>query len=239
MPKYLDFNVKSEMYSKDKDFHLQNTYNNCVTELTAQQTKRDQTIAFYIAVISFAIPSIIDLKMGFSAKAAALLVLFLLGCMLTRVIARYRVYKEVYWITCRTISQLYLFDQNRIDKDVLQGVFYRTLRKNAGTVLVMDGQGSEKINKWKTFRKIFQGAEATLYLVMAGMSAGVLWISILLFFNFSWAGYAAATVLALADLFYWSRHYYKQLTSVYYVVKGKDDPSFNAVYSKAWFLHYY
>lgn len=112
MPNYKDYLIKENEYNENKDFRLESTYELCINELGLQQSKRDQTIAFYIAIISFVIPAIIGMDINHYAKAAGFFALYLLGSMLTKVVVRYRIYKEVYWVTCRTISQLYNFDQN-------------------------------------------------------------------------------------------------------------------------------
>ena len=236
---YRDIVIDESKYNESKDFRLEKTYELCVSELGLQQKKRDQTIAFYIAIISFVIPAIIDMKQSDNAKGAGFLALYVLGMMLAQVVVRYRVYKEVYWITCRTITQLYNFAQDKVTKEIVQHLFYKTMEKNAGTVLAFrSGAGSErKVGRWKTYCKILRSAETTLYQVLALMCSMVLWIAVYTLVNVEIYGAVAATLLALASYAYGSIHYYKQLTQVYDVIIDGKDSSFNSAYSKAWFLH--
>jgi hypothetical protein len=153
---------------------------------------------------------------------------------------RYRIYKEVYWITCRTITQLFQYKENEIKKELIQSLYYKNLLRNSNTVLVLqDTVEGNKVNRSKTFRKIQNSAETILYNVMVLMFSLVLWIAVYMLIPFEGYGFAIATVLVLANLIFWSRYYYKHLTKIYDVVITKHDASFNAVFSKAWFLHMY
>lgn len=79
MGKYKNYVVDESLYNEKKDLPLDKTYEICVNELGLQQTKRDQIIAFYIAIISFVIPQILDMKVTEYAKAAGFFALYVLG----------------------------------------------------------------------------------------------------------------------------------------------------------------
>lgn len=233
---YTDVVIHEGMVNENKSLRLEQLYELCVKELGLQQSKRDQTIAFYIGVLAFVIPAIIDMDTSMYAKGAGFLALYVLGVMLVRVIMRYRVYKEVYWITSRTITQLFQYKENKINKVLIQSLFYKNLEKNANTVLVIT---EKKVKRFKTFRKIQNSAETALYNVMVLMSSLVLWIAAYMLIPQEWCSYAIATGLVLVNFVIFYSHYYKQLTRVYRVVLDGKDSSFNAVFSKAWFLHIY
>ncbi|MDQ0193610.1 hypothetical protein [Paenibacillus wynnii] len=237
---YQNFNIHRGMVAESKSLRLENLYELSVNELGLQQKKRDQTIAFYIAVISFVIPAIINMKASLYAKGSGFLALYVLGVMLVQVVMRYRIYKEVYWITCRTITQLFQYKEDQINKDLIQHLYYKNIVINSNTVLVLQGTEERKeVNFFKTFRKIQNSAETILYNVMVLMFSLVLWIATYMLIPFEGYNFAIATVFVLVNLIYWSRYYYKHLTKIYEVVLNKKDDSFNAVFSKAWFLHMY
>ncbi|WP_379128396.1 hypothetical protein [Paenibacillus sp. sgz500958] len=237
MFRYRDYGIDASKYNTTKNFRLENTYELCVSELGLQQKKRDQTIAFYIAIISFVIPAIINMKVNPQAKGAGFMALFILGIMLAKVVVRYRIYKEVYWITCRTITQLYNLKEDEITKEIVHHIFYKTMEKNVGSVLVFRPGPEKKVKPFSSYRKILNSAETILYQVLLLMSSMVLWIAVYMFTNFHIYGAIGATVIVLANYIFWSAHYYKELTKVYDVIIDGTDKSFNGAYSKAWFLH--
>jgi len=243
MSKNKEFVITDDMYSEEKEFHFESMYHLCVSELQSQQSKRDQIIAFYIAIISFVVPVIINMNLNAQIKGAAFLLLYALGSMLSMIVVRYRVYKEVYWISCRTISQLYILDQNIITKDIIQSVFRKTMIKSALTILDMN-VAKKKINLWKSYQKISKSAETILYEIMVLMSTVILGISAFLLMDANWFGLVATVVISaviavLSNLF-WRIYFCKQLTSVYAAMTEDDeDKYFNQAYSKAWFLHFF
>ena len=234
---YQNYEIEADSRNDNKDLRLEKSYEMCVSELGLQQSKRDQTIAFYIAIISFVIPAIVQMDINNYVKAAGFFTLFVLGSMLTKVVVRYRIYKEVYWITCRTITQLYNFHQHKITKDLVQHIFYKTMEKNKSSIIVVNKVNKEKINWWKTFRKMQNSAETILYEVMVLMSSLVLWIAIFLLIPSNTYGIVVATTIIVINYIYYNVYYYKRLTSIYAVFINNSDESFNATYSKAWFLH--
>jgi len=239
---YVNYKVDDSLYDEHKDLRLEKTYELCVNELGLQQTKRDQIIAFYIAIISFVVPQILEMDNAVY-KAAGFLVLFVIGALLTKAIIRYRVYKEAYWMTCRTISTLFTFKQEKISKELVQHIFYNTMKKNMPNVVVVKNKRKkEKPSTIRTFLYNRKSTETILFEVMAILISLVLWISIYIVLSSLIAcsitiSIAAATFAALADFIYWCCMYGKKLVDVYSVIFNGNDDSFNDTYSKAWFLH--
>lgn len=234
---YQNYMIEKDIHNDERDLRLEKSYELCVSELGLQQSKRDQTIAFYIAIISFVIPAIIQMDVNNYVKAAGFFTLYVLGNMLTKVIVRYRIYKEVYWITCRTITQLYNFYEDKITKVLVQHIFYKSMEKNKSSVIVTDKKNKEKIHRWKTFLKIRNSAETILFEVMVLMSSLVLWISIFLLMPAGVWGAVLATAVISVNYVYFNVFYYNRLVGVYGVFVDGSDEAFNATYSKAWFLH--
>lgn len=238
---YKDYKIDDRIIDPNKDYHLEQAYGLCVNELGLQQTKRDQIIAFYIAIISFVIPAIIDLSVATSIKGLSFLALFILGIMLSWVVVRYRVYKEVYWITSRVLKQLYNFEKEKINKELVQHMFYRNLKKSMQSVFVYRKKDKTKVSRWGTYRKNLYSSETILFHIPVLISSVVLWIGVyMLLYDFPYYREAVASVLALTNLLYFTIHYYKQLTTIYNAVFDEnDEASFNAVFGKAWFLHFH
>ena len=234
---YQNYMIEKDIHNDERDLRLEKSYELCVSELGLQQSKRDQTIAFYIAIISFVIPAIIQMDVNNYVKAAGFFTLYVLGNMLTKVIVRYRIYKEVYWITCRTITQLYNFYEDKITKVLVQHIFYKSMEKNKSSVIVTEKKNKEKIRRWKTFLKIRNSAETILFEVMVLMSSLVLWISIFLLMPAGVWGAVLATAVISVNYVYFNVFYYNRLVGVYGVFVDGSDEAFNATYSKAWFLH--
>jgi len=233
---------KNYLIKDGRDFSLESTYNLCVKELTLQQSKRDQIIAFYIAIISFVVPTIISMQGDNLTKSAGFFALFVLGCLLSKVIIRYRIYKEVYWLTCRTISQLYNFDQSKFCKELIEHIFYKTMEKNKKTIFAFKKNAPEEIDKIKTYKKIMNSAETIIYELLVLITCMVLWIGVNMLVNSYIWGPVSASLLALASYLYWNFKYYDDLTGVYDILfdNGENsNDSFNAAYSKAWFLHFF
>lgn len=238
MSDYKDYKIKDTLYSDDKDLRLESTYELCVNELGLQQSKRDQIIAFYIAIVSFALPAIIGMQINQQGKATGILALFLLGTLLAKVVIRYRIYKEVYWITCRTISQLYSFKQEKITKILVQHLFYENIKKSRHTVIEFKKNNNDKqVDHITSFKRIFNSAETILYEVLILMNSFVLWVGIYLLFNQNVITLITALITTLIYYVYCNISYYKGLTQVYAVIINEEDRSFNKTYEKAWFLH--
>lgn len=237
MSDYKDYKIKDALYSEDKDLRLESTYELCVNELGLQQSKRDQIIAFYIAIVSFALPAIIGMQISQQGKATGILALFLLGTLLAKVVIRYRIYKEVYWITCRTISQLYSFKQEKITKVLVQHLFYENMKKSRHTVIEFKKNKDKQVDHISSFKRIFNSAETILYEVLILMNSLVLWVGIYLLFNHNTITLAIASITTILYYVYCNISYYNNLTQVYAVIINGKDKSFNKTYEKAWFLH--
>lgn len=237
MPKYKTYIVDESLYNENKDLKLDKTYELCVNELGLQQTKRDQIIAFYIAIISFVIPGIIDMNISEAAKAAGFFALYVLGYLLTKAVIRYRIYKEVYWMTCRTISQLHAFKTEAISKDLVQHIFYKTLERNMPSIVIINKRKKDKVRMVRTYFRNRNSAETVLFEVLVILASLVLWVGIYIAVPSAPYNIVAATMLAITNLIYCCSLYCKGLVSVYLAVIDGKDKSFNAAYSKAWFLH--
>ncbi|MBQ5390241.1 MAG: hypothetical protein IIU58_04965 [Clostridia bacterium] len=255
-----DIQITKEFYTDADGINLDSMYSQCNAELALQQSKRDQIIALYITVAGFLIPTVMNLNIGAFSTASAFTLMFFVGIMLCRVIVRYRVYKEVYWITSRTIAELFRIPNAAITKELVQKIFADNLRKDRASVLIVypfaeecvssylvEGEKQtvdfkKAVNKRASRKRMCNSAETYLYMLMALMSAATLFLAVfslasaclpdhaLLSAAISLAGGAAAFEYAM-------QIYIRSLSDLFRYCFDKEKSSFNAAYAKAWFLH--
>ncbi len=257
--------VGADIFTKKDGINLESMYSQCNAELALQQSKRDQIIAVYISVAGFIIPSILGLGLGLLPMAAAFFLMYVIGDTLCKVVVRYRVYKEVYWITSRTIATLFCVENNRINKQLVQKLFADNIRRGCTSVIALRDGFEEKVGAAAlhtpvsyneavdcraTAKKISNSAETQLYKLMALMSAATLALavffaakeltSLLTVLTPTLQLTAAILLAAIAGFLAYNKEkgfYITKLTEVYdYCFDGKKK-SFNATYAKAWFLH--
>ncbi len=225
------------IYEEKCDLRLENLYNQCYAELSLQQSKRDQIIAFYITIVSLLLPTIYDLNLTTAAAAGVYLLIYVIGALLCGVIRRYRIYKEVYWITCRVISTLMRVKPECITEAVLKKLFAEAMRNNFSTVVIMK---NNKFSRLATTKRLAFSAETLLYKLLALMSNVLLGISVWLFASIILPTLVCA-VLAITcsviSYIYLTQAYVTDLYKVYAYCIDKKDASFESAYQKAWFLH--
>ncbi len=178
------------------NMNLDTSYELTVAELGLQQTKRDQIIAFYISVIGFITPNLIGLDLPSGIKGCVFFALYIVGLLFVHVIIRYRIYKEVYWIACRVITQLYNIFPERRYEDVIYRIFYNELKENRDTIVKWKEHGKKKgeISYFRSFKRQVNSAETILFetltfmcTAVGALSAFYLW-DYYLFFPFLPAG---------------------------------------------------
>lgn len=236
------FNTKTDKNSSDTlnpNIDLMEIYKLTINELGIQQSKRDQTIAFYLTLSGI----IAGFLFGSSniSKEVSGLFLFLLGIigiMLSIVIIRYRRYKEIYWITNRAISTLFSEeDLNNITEERLKNTFYIVLCKMYESIKC---QKKQKLTLINTMKKSFFSAETLLFMTMLMVSTVVLMTSAILLIPET-AGALIAIGIFIFMPYFLYRFYCKQLINIYKVVELANEveklKAFKSVYRSAWFLH--
>ena len=112
--------------NKKIGIHWDFIYDKAIAELGLQQTKRDQLITIYIALYAFLVPAILETqKISLSAQGWIFLACSILGVLFAVVIIRYRVYKEIYWLCCQSITTLMGYEKEKLNKSFFRA-FYRT-----------------------------------------------------------------------------------------------------------------
>lgn len=233
-----------------EEVNLQDLFSACHEELTDQQRKRDQIIAFYLTLsgvlISFAVGSIDGYGIW------VFLFLAMLGFMWNSIVLRYRIYKEVYWISCRTISALYTLKREEITKERVQAIFYRTMvKKSRGRIKTdKDGNyvaGKDGRLKWSVSKLVkgdINSAEKLMYSTLVLMSSLCFalfvgaFLSTVLSLSMT-VSVISGIVCALVCIVAFDVQYFRSMCHLYSVVVSPDDKAFNIAYEKAWFLHMY
>lgn len=239
--KKINEKIRMEQFSKKDFMSLEISYEKTVEELGLQQTKRDQIIALYLSILGFVIPSIINLNVPRIAKGLGFFVIYLIGILFCRIVIRYRIYKEVYWIACRVISQLYNIRSESRNKETVQTLFYRTLKKNSPSVVIKNKKG--RISVWKSFKKQLSSAEMTLFNILLLFTSFIGGISVAYMFR---AGFLATMIvsaliaaLILFTYFKLNRLYVTSLLDQYKCVDSGDTKDLSIPFNKAWMLHCY
>lgn len=215
-------------------------YKQAHSELSLQQTKRDQIISLYLGLCTLIVPIILSTSyIEWLYKGIIFLVLGLIGFLLSVIVIRYKVYKDVYWICCQTISQLTNYPVEDIDKPLVQGLFYGVIQKRGGKFVAQKKQKCVFRNFRFLKRNLFS-AEALLYIalilivsIVAGLGLGLTCNQTVLINAI--IGVCFGLVLFLFLLW----QFFRQSKKIYKVLVDGQDDSFNHVFSKAWFLHFY
>lgn len=220
----------------DESLDLMSVYAHCTAELTLQQSKRDQLIAFYLTITGLVATYLFSASLSPAVRSLIFLGLFVIGCMWLTVILRYRIYKEVYWLACRTITCLHSIDRSCIDKARLQHTFYAVMVKCAKGI-PLDAGGKPRL--WAYVWKNHTSAEYIMFMTLALLAGlcGALGLALLL--PWGWLSYMLAAVLLIAFLLLQTRHYNDALISLHAVTRDHLDSSFNRAFAKAWQIHFF
>ena len=231
-------NIPKNMYSKKGSMNLETCYEQTVAELGLQQSKRDQIIAFYLTILGFVIPSVVSLDVGEGAKALAFVAMYGIGAMFCHVILRYRIYKEVYWMACRVLTQMYNIKPECRNKDTIYTLFYGVLKKNVSSIVKWKGDGPDKKKSiWKSFRRQLDSAETLLFetLVLFSMFVGLIGAWYL-----GSVCPVAGVVLAacvMAMVVWLNYQYVTRLMELYRCVESGTEEDLEIPFKKAWMLH--
>lgn len=230
---------------------LKTLYEQACRELTLQQEKRDKTISIYVAVIAFLVPFLFSSQSAVNGKALptsfagwVLVIAGFIGILFSVAVIRYRVYKEVYWITCSVIAQMQNYVEKFFRKENIQSLFLHCLEKKWAKYMKAEDYQYDAnapkvgIRYWKLVWKNLNSAEYCTFACMALIA------SALIAFGLSqvvvkdvcawvFAGVGAVVFMILTYF------YFHSLAKVFRVLSDHSQDSFNFAFGKAWFLHIY
>lgn len=235
--------MKTEIRIPESDLNRQiqhdwsKIYELACRELGIQQEKRDKVINLYLFLCGFLVPLVVNAgNLTPIIRGLIFLVAAIVGFLFTLIVIRYRVYKEVHWITCSTITKLPYLKPGKVTKENVQGMFLDSLQLRAKSFHSKKGGLSFLKFVWKN---LFS-AETFSLLVVALLSSIMLGLSIYLLFEPSFWAY----FWGIGMLVYHLLSYMRELFKVYQCVnpslsENKREDHFNDAFKKAWFLHVY
>lgn len=223
--------------SDSSGVNLENLYSLANAELALQQSKRDQIITIYLAMFYFLLPFALSMDgIGLRVKGFIFLAAAVIGWLFALIILRYRIYKEVYWFCCQSITVMMGLKPGALKKETVQAVFYQVMEKKGKKYV----RGTEK-KTWDNV-KFIKGnafsAETLYYVIHVVLTASMLGLGIGLISGFVWqkALILGASLSVFLFLFLMGM-YFKKLSNVFAVLVDGTDVSFNDTYKMAWFLH--
>ena len=225
-------------FKKAPDFNIDAMYEHVYDELVQQQAKRDQLITIYLAAFAFIVPALLSAEsISWDFKGAIFIGLGFIGFLFALIIIRYRKYKEVYWVCCRTLNVMMSVDRQEWTKENIQKIFYGCLHKRIKNYIIKDGTRFDTFNFVR--KNIFSGE--TLYLIIHSIISGCVFglgMGIVMPFADN-VKFAIGIISGLAMFFLAAFIYFVTLIKVYSVcVDGLED-SFNKSFNDAWFLHFF
>lgn len=238
--------IPTDAYAEDGSMDLDSCYETTVAELGLQQSKRDQIIAFYLTILGFVIPNVISLDISNLAKAVAFLSMYGIGAIFCHVILRYRIYKEVYWIACRVLTQLCNIKPEYRNRDTIYTLYYNCLVKNEKTIVI---KNKGKKSFWLSFKRQINSAETLLYEVLVLFSTFVGGIGALYAYSVHYLLTAFIIVFLIAMVIVMNYKYTSRLMKLYACIDEKNNATnadtvsdeyvaaFESTFEKAWMLH--
>lgn len=239
--------IDTSIMKEEKNYNLFELYKEAHSELSLQQSKRDQIITIYMALCSFLLPFALGEEIiPMQIKAVIFIVLGVIGMLFSYIVIRYREYKEAYWLCCQALTVLQNFNEDKLDKKTVQSVFYHCLRKK-GKGYLHEKNGETRINKLLYVRKNTPSSETFHFFIIALMCSFIFALGIsLLFPETTLVSVAICIAIGVAVWFVFFCLYFKNCIRIYECLeergadneKHKND-TFNKAFSKAWFLHFY
>lgn len=226
--------------SDNPKYDLVTIYEKCIEEMTLQQSKRDQIITVYVAMCSFVVSYILSSELlSFFTKGLVFFAIAVIGLGFSFIITRYRIYKEAYWICCQTITNLMSVKEEAINKETIQGLYYRCLKKK-GEDYVNKDTNPMTFRYWTFFRQNIFSGETIYCLIHSFIVSILIGLSVFLItYNRDINSLLPSTIVVVLSFVWQIYVYFKNLVEVYSVLIDGKDKSFNKAFSKAWFLHLY
>lgn len=239
--------IDHSLLKQEKNYNLFELYKEAHSELSLQQSKRDQIITIYMALCSFLLPFALGEEMiPMQVKGVIFIVLGVIGMLFSYITIRYREYKEAYWLCCQALTVLQNFDEDKLDKQAVQSVFHHCLYKK-GKGYLQEKNGEKRINKLKYVWKNTPSSETFHFFIIALMCAFIFALGIsLMFTETTFASVAICIGVGFVVWLVLSFLYFKNCIRIYECLEersGDDEDrrnkAFNKAFSKAWFLHFY
>lgn len=236
---YIDPPRKHKPPFLNSDLNLQDMLDESSKELSLQQSKRDQLIGFYLTGAGLVSAGVFSLEMNNTLRMWILVALFIIGLIWSIIAIRYKIYKEAYWMCCKTILSLFSADRDKIDKPTVQHLFFKVVKKCYKSV---PKKKNGKPSLWAFICKNLTSAEYLMFstLMLLSALAGSAALYLLLNGKFPQLGWINGVITGIAFVVYavlQTVNYNIAALSVFKVAQDETNKSFNSIYEKAWFLH--
>jgi len=236
--------IKKSDVKEEHDVDLSKLYERTHSELTLQQTKRDQIITLFFSIFSLLVPLALSIgSLTYVAKGAVFLIIGVIGIIFSVIVIRYRIYKEVYWICCETITCMMNVKESALNKATVQTLFYKSLKKKGNNFCKETPDGEHKWSFALYCRKNLFSSETLHYTVVILLTAILLTLSVFLFgYGLPvelWLVILLCSITGVVSFSLLLLGYFINCQSVYSVLIDGKDSSFNKAFGKAWFLHGY
>lgn len=245
--------LEKDKIKEKKDYNLDTLYEHTHSELSLQQSKRDQIITIYLALFSFIIPFALSLdSIAIWMKGLIFIVVGIIGVLFSFINVRYRIYKEVYWLSCQAITVLMNVKEEELNKQAIQRAFYHSLSKKGKSYLV-EKKGEKKWSKSVFIKKNTFSSETMHHMIQVLITSVVLGLSAVLIvgdlYSYLIGAIVGVAILVIAFLLLMS-NYFSKLMEVYAVMAYKPTKDaekdqkernklFNSAFKSAWTLHVY
>lgn len=238
---FIVFKIPDSMKTKEPNIDLEKLYELTIAELGLQQSKRDQLLTIYLAMCSFLIPFAFSLDIiSWQGKGCIFLATAIVGILFANIIVRYRIYKEIYWLCCETITLLFTIEKKNLTKHILQQCYHRTMYKKCKKYLVQNDQSRLILNKSKYIKDNITSSEFTYFIIHCFVTALVFAMAIALILPLQLiTSIIIAVVCSLALILGFIINFFSRCINVYGVLIDGNHKKFNSAFKKAWFLHFY
>ena len=240
--------IDNTKLKENKDYDLGKIYEQAHSELSLQQSKRDQIITIYLALCSFLLPFALGEEMiPIVMKGLLFIIVGIVGMLFSFITVRYREYKEAYWLCCQTITVLLSFKSEELDKSTVQRAFYHCLRKKGKKYLV-EKKGELRFKKLLYVKKNLFSSETMHFIIIALMCSFISALGVgLMLSTLDVIGVIFAVAVGLMVFAYLLSVFFKTCIKIYCTLETRNkegderrrNVAFNKVFSKAWFLHFY
>ena len=240
--------------------HIEVVYEEAVSELSRQQSKRDQLVSFYFTAIAAIVAFITGMGNTTDKIIVGMVfaVLAFIGFAFTLCVIRYRVYKEAYWLQCRVITQLHNLEPKYLDKEHIQKLYAHAMNKRYSSVVVEKGERTGNVSYFRSWARQVFSAETLMFEVILVCSCSAMALSGH-YFRLGGLDVLGIITYALSAFFLvmFNMLYIRKLAKVYsyvtilhhaeYTKDTKEEAdrymtskkAFNYAFSKAWMLHCY
>lgn len=242
--KFTPIKITGGDLKRDNGVDLANLYERAHIELTLQQTKRDQIITLFFSIFSLLVPLALSLEsIPFYVKGLTFLVVGIIGIIFSVIVIRYRIYKEVYWLCCETITCMMNVDDAKLSKPMIQTLFYKCLKKKGNNFCKKTENGDKKWSFGLYFKKNIFSSETLHYSIIVLLTSILIALGIFLaLFDVRlllWVKICICVAIGIVIFIVLALTYFIKCQETYSVLKYGTNAAFNKAFGKAWFLHTY